>query len=486
MPHETHTMRPTKWVTYKFGKHIRVHELRNFEQVKQCTVIGKQSLIHLPLLQNLFTRFNKFSATRCKLRYLTYLQTDKTPSIPNDHYHTGGNSIFSFESTKNVKLLLQASIKQQIVHKQVEQAAVLQSSKCVTTAHEAQFSTAFNAKSTEERDNYERLEMLIDGRNFFPDREQRVGGRDEGSVITDRDLLHLPLDPLRIHPEQLRFLPVQAHNESNNAYSAIKTIAFGAKRAGESSRRRTLWRRSRVKERSSETYGCCAAEASGRRRLAIAAVSASSPLSGSIPSLSGFLGTSDDSRFEGCGTGLRSPMRALSSAPEVIRRDLASGEADPAVDWTGWGSSCHWRWIWSFLLLLALCDGTVWAWAWRSETSSRSWARVGDSRACPERRSRGLDLGLRPNMQAQLGLMILVQVVKLVFWARVYVREVTHWFLPRIRVDPCQVRAHRSVLPQPCRNLSKTDTLHRAERTSYSSAMGASLAKLFELVWVLF
>lgn len=48
---------------------------------------------------------------------------------------------------------------------------------------------------------HERLEMLIDGGDFFPDREQGVGSSNEGSVISHCHLLHLPLYPLRIHTQ---------------------------------------------------------------------------------------------------------------------------------------------------------------------------------------------------------------------------------------------------------------------------------------------
>ena len=37
-----------------FVKHVCVHKLRNFKQVKQSTVICEQCLVHLPLFQNLF------------------------------------------------------------------------------------------------------------------------------------------------------------------------------------------------------------------------------------------------------------------------------------------------------------------------------------------------------------------------------------------------------------------------------------------------
>lgn len=40
-------------------------------------MICKQSLVHLPLFQNLFRRFKELSASRCQLRYLTYLQGKK-------------------------------------------------------------------------------------------------------------------------------------------------------------------------------------------------------------------------------------------------------------------------------------------------------------------------------------------------------------------------------------------------------------------------
>lgn len=53
---------------------------------------------------------------------------------------------------------------------------------------------------------YQRLEMLINGWNFLTDRKQSISSCDKRAVISNSDLLHLPLNPLRIHSKQLRLL----------------------------------------------------------------------------------------------------------------------------------------------------------------------------------------------------------------------------------------------------------------------------------------
>lgn len=55
-------------------KHVRVHKLRNLKQVKQSTMICKQYLVQLPLLQNMLRWFNKLSTPCRQFWDLGYLQ----------------------------------------------------------------------------------------------------------------------------------------------------------------------------------------------------------------------------------------------------------------------------------------------------------------------------------------------------------------------------------------------------------------------------
>lgn len=63
---------------YSIDENIRVHQLRNFKQVQQSTMICKQCLVHFPLFQDMFCRGAELAANRCQLRNLIDLQTRNT------------------------------------------------------------------------------------------------------------------------------------------------------------------------------------------------------------------------------------------------------------------------------------------------------------------------------------------------------------------------------------------------------------------------
>lgn len=92
---------------------------------------------------------------------------------------------------------------------------------------------------------YQRFEVLVEAGELLLDEGEGVGGGDEGPVVPHRHLLHLPLDPLRVDSEEVRFLQFRRGSDRIRSENEQKiTMRMGMS---------TLWRRSRVKERSSET-----------------------------------------------------------------------------------------------------------------------------------------------------------------------------------------------------------------------------------------